>query len=195
MKYRKSHVTNSSSSSFVCDICGRVESGWDLSISEAGMCECINGHVFCEDEKLELSRQDMINELVNHGIEEYKSGQGFVRKYYKEEDLNDLTDDQIKDLLFPEGDYYELPECVCPICQFIEYSESDLCKYLEKTYHISRGEVFAEVKQLNKRRKKLYDSEYITYVCRKFALNPIEIVVGWKNEFNSYDEFKQWLNK
>lgn len=44
MKFRKDFVTNSSSSSFVCDICGNVESGWDMSLQEAEMVECVNGH-------------------------------------------------------------------------------------------------------------------------------------------------------
>lgn len=30
MKYRKSFVTNSSSSSFICEVCGEVESGYDM---------------------------------------------------------------------------------------------------------------------------------------------------------------------
>ena len=47
MKFRKDFVTNSSSSSFVCDICGNVESGWDMSLQEAEMVECVNGHTIC----------------------------------------------------------------------------------------------------------------------------------------------------
>ena len=53
--------------------------------------------------------------------------------------------------------------------------------------------MFAEVKQLNKRRKKLYENEYITYVCKKFELNPTEIVAEWKDKFGTYSEFKKWL--
>ena len=37
MKFRKDFVTNSSSSSYVCEICGRTESGWDMGLSEAEM--------------------------------------------------------------------------------------------------------------------------------------------------------------
>lgn len=43
MKFRKDFVTNSSSSSFVCEICGRAESGFDIGLSEAGMMECVIG--------------------------------------------------------------------------------------------------------------------------------------------------------
>lgn len=92
-----------------------------------------------------------------------------------------------------DGGYYEVPECLCPICNFIEYSESDLSKYLLKEYGVSRDEVFAEVKALNKRRKKLYDNEYITYVCKKFDLNPTEIVAEWKEKFGTYTAFKEYL--
>ena len=48
MKYRKSFVTNSSSSSYICESCGAEVSGWDLSLSEAEMLECVNGHTVCE---------------------------------------------------------------------------------------------------------------------------------------------------
>jgi len=49
MKIRKGFVSNSSSSSFVCDITGGTESGWDMGLSDVEMCECENGHVFFTD--------------------------------------------------------------------------------------------------------------------------------------------------
>ena len=49
MKIRLGFVSNSSSSSFVCDVCGREDSGYDLGLEEAGMKECENGHTFCDD--------------------------------------------------------------------------------------------------------------------------------------------------
>ena len=179
MKYRKSFVTNSSSSSFVCDICGRVETVWDTGLSDVGMYQCVNGHTFCWDEALEISKEDLIEAIV-----EYK-----WNKYSKEE----LKKMELEELM-EYFDVGEVPECFCPICNFIEYSQSDLAKYLLKEYGISRDEVFEEVKSLNKRRKKLYDNEYITYVCKKFDLNPPEIVESWKKRFGTYAEFEKYIS-
>ena len=195
MKFRKDFVTNSSSSSYVCEICGRTESGFDLCLSDAEMMECVNSHTFCREEALKRpSKKDLIkmileNELNKDTWDSTLKG----RRDYTEEELITMEEDDLFDKFCSEGGYYEVPECVCPICQFIEYSEYDLSAYLLKEYGISRDDVFAEVKQFNKRRKKLYENEYITYVCKKFELNPTEIVAEWKDKFGTYSEFKKWL--
>ena len=195
MKFRRSFVTNSSSSSFVCEICGNVESGWDMGLSEAGMYECVNGHVFCQDEALDIpDKKELIKMILEN---EWNSDRwdSDIRDYrdYTEEELNEYDEEDLFYEFCSDG-CCEVPECVCPICQFIEYSEYDLSKYLLKEYGIPREEVFAEVKKFNKRRKKLYENEYITYVCQKFDLNPTEIVAGWKERFGTYSKFDKFLN-
>jgi hypothetical protein len=196
LKIRSDFVTNSSSSSFICEICGEVASGWDMAISEAEMYECVNGHVFCWEEALEKpTKTEMIKMILENEwnkdrwdrtIDDYRT--------FTEEELLEADDDYLFDVFCCEEEGgYGVPECVCPICQFIEYSEDDLSAYLLKEYEIPRDEVFAEVKALNKRRKKLYESEYIAYVCKKFDLNPTEIVASWKEKFGTYSEFEKWL--
>jgi hypothetical protein len=55
MKIRQGFVSNSSSSSFICDICGMVEAGHDSQSNEDyGLVQCINDHTFCEDEAYDL---------------------------------------------------------------------------------------------------------------------------------------------
>jgi hypothetical protein len=198
MKFRTDYVTNSSSSSYVCEICGRTESGWDLGLSECEMMECVNEHVFCCSEALEMpSKKDMVKTILENEwnkTSKYNWSTGtYDDKEYTEEELNELDDNDLFCDFYTEGGYYNVPECMCPICQFIEYSEYDLSAYLLREYSVSRDEVFAEVKKLNKRRRKLYENEYITHVCKKFDLNPTEIVAGWKEKFKTYSEFQRWL--
>jgi len=46
MKTRNGFVSNSSTSSFVCNICGEVEAGMDLCLSDVEMVECEYDHTF-----------------------------------------------------------------------------------------------------------------------------------------------------
>jgi len=45
MKIRTGFVSNSSSSSFLCEVCGETESGFDCSLSEFDMISCENDHI------------------------------------------------------------------------------------------------------------------------------------------------------
>ena len=46
MKVRNGFVSNSSSSSFVCNICGEIEAGYECNLSDFEMEECEHGHTF-----------------------------------------------------------------------------------------------------------------------------------------------------
>lgn len=197
MKFRKDFVTNSSSSSYVCEICGRVESGWDLGLSEAGMIECVNGHIFCADDALERpSKKEMIQMILENEWNKDSWDSDIINyRDFTEEELIVMEEEDLWDNFCTESGYYQVPECLCPICQFIEYSANDLSAYLLKEYGVPRDKVLAEVQRLSRRRKKLYEHEYITYVCKEFDLNPVEIVAKWKEQFDTYSSFKKWLRK
>lgn len=52
MKIRYGFVSNSSSSSFTCNVCGETQSGMDMCLSDAYMFGCTNGHYVCNEHKL-----------------------------------------------------------------------------------------------------------------------------------------------
>lgn len=155
MKIRKGFVSNSSSSSFVCDICGEVYEGWDASPLDSDFeCSiCPHEHIICN------------------------------------EHIKVDTD------AFIEEDEYNLSSASCPICQFENYSENDMAKYLEKTRKVSRADVFAKVKAINKRRKKLHNSEYITSICEQFSLNDDILLKEIKEKFGVYEKMIAFINK
>ncbi|MDP4224838.1 MAG: hypothetical protein Q8910_00510 [Bacteroidota bacterium] len=200
MKYRLDFVTNSSSSSFICDVCGQQESGWDMCLSEAEMTECEEGHTFClchMAKSVEDNLKEVMISRLNDRIDNYKSrtDQWYVDRIKEyQETLEKLTNDSLDegelDELRDDLDIdSEVPIEFCPICNFDIIADSDLTMYLEKAYKISRAEVFTKVKEANKRRKRLYDSEYVDYVCDKQGFTKQKLVTELKAKFKNYEEF------
>ena len=56
MKIRHGFVSNSSSSSFVCEVCGAECSGMDMCLSDAEMYRCENDHTFCDNHMIERKK-------------------------------------------------------------------------------------------------------------------------------------------
>lgn len=187
MKIRVGFVSNSSSSSFVCDVCGASESGWDACLEDFDMCECVNGHIMCKDEMLE-DPEDAEDIVVPS---EDTQDQSSIMLDAPDPDAEEDECDEDED----DEDDYEVKEKYCPICNFIVFSQSDAAKYLEKKTGISREEAFEQVKKINKRRKKLYDQEYVMYACTKQGINTDELLSEIKNKFKSYSEFSEFLHK
>jgi hypothetical protein len=50
MKTRLGLVSNSSVSSFICEVCGESVVSTELGLDICGMIQCINGHTICEEE-------------------------------------------------------------------------------------------------------------------------------------------------
>ena len=58
-KIRDGFVSNSSSSSFICDVCSEEYQGYDGTY-EIDTAECVNGHYFCAEHLLECLDEDNI---------------------------------------------------------------------------------------------------------------------------------------
>ena len=106
MKFRSGFVSNSSSSSFICDICGHAESGYDdyIDLASVGMCTCQNGHTFCNDhitdEKLRRALFNLENKFEYNG-----------------------------DLIV----IYDLDPKYCPICSGHRFIDSEVIDYMKVT--------------------------------------------------------------
>ena len=176
MKIRTGFVSNSSSSSFLCDFCGNDVSGWDMGLSEAEMFQCVNHHTVClshlTDEEKDLvehpfkTKEEFIQALVTFKEENSES------TYWSERVNNllaEITDENWEDLVqedfmcnFTDGSNYGVPASVCPLCNFKDIMSDDLSKYLM----VVLGQTKEQVLETIKRRSKTY-KEFKTFIDGK----------------------------
>lgn len=163
MKIRNGFVSNSSSSSFICDVCGHSTSGWDMSTEEAGMYECINGHTFCEDHlvsEIVATKEEVIEQLdtlikdYQKQLEEgrvYSWTQSSLDKYIKwrEDILNSEDESTIEDYADKLGffDRSEVLEKYCPVCSMDVVTDGEMLKYLLKTANTTSTEVQKQIQE------------------------------------------------
>jgi hypothetical protein len=140
MKVRLGFVSNSSSSSFVCGVCGAIESGMDCSPSDFEMFECENGHVFCKSHKLgnysfeELSIGEMKRTILNSGN-------------YSKEEIEEFSDDEISDIFVDDEHCYIVSPTTCPICQMVNIEQDVLLKFTLKKLGLTQKQAEEEVRK------------------------------------------------
>lgn len=140
MKKRMGFVSNSSSSSFLCEVCGEIESGMDLCLGDAGYCECADGHVFCEGHKLEKVKE----EKEEKKVKEKKPCCCEMKKCEcEDEDEDEDEDDDYDD--DDEYDEYHVPIAECPVCQFKTLTDVDGFTYMQKMHNVTVPQLLSQI--------------------------------------------------
>ena len=151
MKIRLDFVTNSSSNSFICVICGAEYSGMDVSLSDAEMSECINGHVICDDHLDINDKRLMAIELIRDCLKEENHIDRI--KSMTLIGLLEASDSQVLENIndiFHEYDFdyrYDFPEVGCPVCKFKKLTDYVISRYLLKKYNVSETELKKELQE------------------------------------------------
>ena len=144
MKYRKDFVTNSSSSSFICDVCGDDESGFDMSYEDADMYCCVNGHTFCTEHAVQLTKEQKIKLILDNGWNERYNWREDKTTITSQEELEQMSSEQLDKFVIDS--YCEVPAEICPICSMKTFLEGDIYKYLLKKFNMDKSCLEAEIR-------------------------------------------------
>ena len=148
MKIRNGFVSNSSSSSFICEVCGRIEAGMDLEIENADMFECEKGHIICIDKALfpifnSYSKKKKINYLLHefhNDSELYPLNIKELQKAVNNEDQNKIN------LALKKCRISSYPTSYCPICQFTEINTQDVLNFFLRCHNTTLDEINKDIR-------------------------------------------------
>lgn len=169
MKIRKSFVSNSSSSSFVCDVTGETAGGYDLCLSDIDWEECANGHTLSygaikdidnkELDKFRDEARDWIQKVgrewrnARFGEEYVWNAEKGLKRWRFRQPVESDPDFYKEWMAMPESErqsYLSAEDCLptkfCPICNFSVLSDSDIRRYILKKSGKTMKEWAAEVK-------------------------------------------------
>lgn len=147
MKIRRGFVSNSSSSSFVCDVCGENVSGMDMGLSDAEMFECVVGHVICDSHS--VSDQVDFHDLDIEGKREYclvRADYESTKTNLKEAEDEDVIDDIYSDEIQYEERYHATAES-CPCCTLDSPTDLQVTEFLLYEAKTTRDDVVKKIKE------------------------------------------------
>jgi len=140
MKIRKGFVSNSSSTSFTCEVCGETCSGMDMGLSDFEMYQCENGHCFCEGH---MKKEISITDIRDFVLKDKYISDEFKEKIQKMNDMGYLYEEEET----MDKYRYSSSSKTCPICNFEEISESDVYKYLMIINDLDKEKILKRLKE------------------------------------------------
>jgi len=140
MKLRLGFCSNSSSSSFICNACGKIESDWDATLEDAGMIQCHNGHTFCDSHVKgpikELTDQEKLDFLHENAGDWAKN---HYSRLFKHTRIATMDEDEFQTMedVWRDEEFGTVPPENCPVCNFTFITEEHLWKYLKSEYKVT----------------------------------------------------------
>jgi hypothetical protein len=175
MKIREGFISNSSTTSFICDACGEVQAFPDsIGFEDMGIIEYSCGHGVCcekpnmDDEDVQKKWEHGVRQALKEEQEDLKSrkpnrwqsAEDIQKEILKIQKVLDIKDPkEFRANLFGSWTSYK-PSSLCPVCS------------LES---INNDYVF-------------------DYIIAKFQLNLGEIHKEIKSRFKNFAEYKEWIN-
>lgn len=152
MKLRLDFVTNSSSVSYICDVCGEVREFNDTCLGSGENTNCENEHYFCQahvpnfDEiRRELFTKRLQENPINDDDKEtMRDWKEFISIDFSKETMN--VPDSIREFLgYPERD--DLPSELCPLCSLKTLNIFDEVSYYRTRFGITTGEALEDIRR------------------------------------------------
>ena len=144
MKIRNGFVSNSSSSSFTCDVCGANRSGMDAGLEDAKMNECSVGHIFCDSHLVEE-----VKDFYDLSLEDKKKRCLDLADDWNRDSVKEMEDEEDLDLFYEENEYeerYNIPKDLCPCCSLTDLSDDQILEYLLFEKGVDRKDVEDEIR-------------------------------------------------
>jgi hypothetical protein len=147
MKIRKGFVSNSSSSSFTCQLCDETWTGWDGDYGDdTRQMSCLNGHSFCnhcvsENLTVENLQKEIIESMDKEDQAKYSNNLEALQEF-----VNDGYG-SIKEYLNDYDMSWSLPESFCPICRFEQLTSRDGLRYLIWKHQVSEKDILEDIKE------------------------------------------------
>lgn len=142
MKIRTGFVSNSSTTTYICDVCGNVVAEEYIWLDDANMLTCRDGHTICENhskimslspkEKLACMCEAMTTPVVMSMLKDDEADDGVI---------NSIWDSEFN-RQFREG----IPTELCPICTMKSIRKEDILRYLLKKNGLEANDVRVEMR-------------------------------------------------
>lgn len=146
MKIRKGFVSNSSTTSFTCDACGKIEAFPDsCSDEDMEITRFSCGHATCSCTRVDLSNkkvQKLWRENAKKRLPKLSYGPS-------EEELKELLKIENFWEFVDECSDYEVynPSALCPVCSFKKFNDDFVYKYILIKHKLKLKDVRKEMKK------------------------------------------------